>query len=81
MIKIPILPDQWFVCLPALIIINIHVEESTHIYYSLIRIKMGKIIKVEGWEAFQAKLEELKGNPELFLIFSGSKDEKTGKLT
>ena len=41
---------------------------------------MGKIIKVEGWEAFQAKLEELKGNPELFLIFSGSKDEKTGKL-
>ena len=56
-------------------------EQSTHIYYFLIRIKMGKIIKVEGWEAFQAKLEELKGNPELFLIFSGSKDEKTGKLT
>ena len=40
---------------------------------------MGKIIKVEGWAAFQAKLEELKSNPELFLIFSGSKDEKTGK--
>ena len=41
---------------------------------------MGKIIKVEGFSAFLEKLEELKGNPALFLLFSGSKDAQTGKL-
>ena len=39
---------------------------------------MGKIIQVEGFEAFKAKLEELKGNPSLYMVFSGSKDAQTG---
>ena len=41
---------------------------------------MGKLIKVEGFEACIEKIEELKGKTTLFLMFSGSKDEKTGKL-
>ena len=40
--------------------------------------KMGKIIKVEGYDSFLEKLEELKGNTALFLLFSGSKDAQTG---
>jgi hypothetical protein len=39
---------------------------------------MGKIIKVEGYEAFLEKVEELKGKT-LFLVFSGSKDTQTGR--
>ena len=31
---------------------------------------MGKIIKVEGYEAFLEKVEELKGKTTLFLVFS-----------
>ena len=41
---------------------------------------MGKLIKVEGFEACIEKIEELKGKTALFLMFSGSKDEKTGKM-
>ena len=41
---------------------------------------MGKLIKVEGFDACFEKIEELKGKTTLFLMFSGSKDEKTGKL-
>lgn len=41
---------------------------------------MGKIIKVEGYEAFLEKLDELKETCKpLFLLFSGSKDAQTGK--
>ena len=41
---------------------------------------MGKLIKVEGFDACFEKIEELKGKTTLFIMFSGSKDEKTGKL-
>ena len=41
---------------------------------------MGKLIKVEGFDACFEKIEELKGKTTLFLMFSGSKDENTGKL-
>jgi len=39
---------------------------------------MGKLIKVEGFDACFEKIEELKGKTTLFIMFSGSKDEKTG---
>ena len=41
---------------------------------------MGKLIKVEGFDACFEKIEELKGKTTLFIMFSGSKDQKTGKL-
>ena len=41
---------------------------------------MGKLIKVEGFDACFEKIEELNGKTTLFIMFSGSKDEKTGKL-
>merc|ERR1712179_819738 len=39
----------------------------------------GEIIQVEGYEACLAKLEELKGTENLFLLFSGSKDGESGQ--
>ena len=39
---------------------------------------MGETIKVEGYDAFAQKLEELKDKSPLFIVFSGSKDTQTG---
>ena len=39
---------------------------------------MGETIKVEGYDAFVQKLEELKAKDPLFIVFSGSKDTQTG---
>ena len=40
---------------------------------------MGKTVKVEGYDAFVEKLNELKGKTKLFLLFSGSKDTQSGR--
>ena len=41
---------------------------------------MGKTVKVEGYEAFLEKLNELKDKTTLFLLFSGSKDSQSGRF-
>merc|ERR1712141_660825 len=39
----------------------------------------GIIVKAEGYDACLEKMEELEAKTILFVMFSGSKDEKTGK--